>query len=203
MPPELDFDWLRSMFSLVASVAALASSCYLWIARFNREKPSLAVEQVSPLNGEFVWPQHFAELYQAVSPREDEGLACLWLDAAVINNSILPNAALQIEAKIKLANGRWHPTIVNLREDATVPINIEPQSTARLALQLATRLPYDSSRSSNRDRVEQVSEQLCETRAVKLSIRGVKNTTFETTLFQNEEANAEFRDTAIVQRRAA
>lgn len=182
--PEIDFDFLRSFFSIGASAAALTSSIYLWVTRFQREQPNLAIEQVSPLVGEFVWPVQFAELYQTIKPGDDEGLACLWADVAVINNSTMPNAILQIDAWIKLANGQWHPTLVSLREETTLPANVTPHSTARLALQLATKLPYDGTRTSNRDRVDQIDEQIAETRDFKIRVRGVKGASFQSTLTQ-------------------
>ena len=182
--PEIDFNFLRSFFSLGASAAALASSIYLWVTRLRREQPNLAIEQVSPLVGEFVWPVQFAELYQTIKPGDDEGLACLWADIAVINNSTMPNAVLQIDGWIKLANGLWHPTLVSLREEAKMPINVTPHSTARLALQLATKLPYDGTRTSNRDRVDQVNEQISDSRELKVRIRGVKGAAFQAVLTQ-------------------
>lgn len=189
--PQVDFDTFRTFFSLSASAMALASSIYLWITRFNREQPNLSVEQVSPLRGEFVWPRNFPEVYQAIAPRENEGLVCLWADVAVINNSTMPNAALQIEAWVKLANGKWQPTLVHLCEEVKTPVNIKPHSTSRLALQLSTKLPYDSSRSSNRDRVDQAMNQLSETRDLKIRIRGVKQVAFQNILTQPTDS-AEF-----------
>ncbi|WP_148618928.1 hypothetical protein [Mariniblastus fucicola] len=202
--PDLDFDFLRSFFSLGASAAALASSIYLWLSRFKKEQPNLSIEQVSPLLAEFVWPRNFAELYQAIVPNESEGLVCLWTNVAVINNSTMPNAVLQIDAWVKLANGKWQPTIVDLCEEAKLPINVEPHSTSRLSLQLATKLPYDSTRSSNQDRVDQAMVQLAENRDVKIRIRGVKQKAFQAIVVQPRNlAETKFGLSADASRRAA
>lgn len=178
---ELDFERVSAIVSILASGGALASSAFLWLTRLNREKPSLNLELVSEVQGEFVVPHHFAALYQAVRPRDHEGLACFWVDLAIVNNSILPNAALQVDAEVKLSSGSWQRCLVNLRE-SHLPANLEPQSTARLALQLATKLPYDNSRSSNRDRVEQVTEQLSSDREVRISVRAVNRQEFTSVL---------------------
>jgi hypothetical protein len=184
---EFDFNSLRSFFSIAASATALASSIYLWVTRLNREQPNLSVEQVSPLLAKFVWPRNFSELYQAIGPSESEGLVCLWTYVAVINNSIMPNVVLQFDAWVKLANGSWQPTLANLRDEAKLPVNVTPHSTASLTLQLATKLPYDSTRSSNRDRVDQAMVQLAETRDLKIRIRGVKQKAFQSIVSQPQD----------------
>ncbi|MFK7738167.1 MAG: hypothetical protein AB8B50_19220 [Pirellulaceae bacterium] len=197
---ELDFERLAAIVSILASFGALASSAFLWLARLKREQPNVGLELVSELQGEFVVPQHFTEQYQAVLPGEGEGLVCLWADAAAINNSILANAILQIDAEVRLASGGWQRCLVELRE-STLPQNLDAQSTVRLALQLATKLPYDNSRTSNRERVEQVTEQLSSGREIRLSIRAVNQQEFSSILASPKSIT--IPDSKVRPRRAA
>lgn len=178
----MDFESLKTLFSVCASITALLSTALLWLVRFNREQPNLAVEQVSPLKAEFVVPHHFADLYQALRPAKHEGLMMMWTDIAVINNSTLPNAILELEASVKLADGTWQSAHVQIGEKSQLPINLPPHSTGGIPVVLAIKRPFELAGTGNRERVELAVAELSPNREIRIRVRGVKNTAFNCTL---------------------
>lgn len=179
-----NFEAISHIASLSASGIALASTAYFWLVKVNRERPALDVEPVGCVTGSILVPHFNAEIYQALRPREDQVLAGYWLNLAVVNNSVLPNAMIEISARLRLSNDGWIKARTGLfSSDAdtvapTFPMNIDPMSTCRVPLELTLAMRGDDSGLGNQARSEMAQAALVQGNSIEITIKGVRNTSF-------------------------
>ena len=179
-----NFEAFSHIASLSASAIALASTSYFWLVKVNRERPAIEVEPVGNVNGSVLVPRFHMDSFQAIRPREDQVMVGYWLNLAVVNNSVLPNAIIEVSAKVRLAYEGWVPVRANLfshdPETAaeTLPINVAPLSTARVPLELTLAMSGDDSGLGNRERADLATAALAEGNSIEITIKGVRDTSF-------------------------
>ena len=183
-----NFETFSHIASLSGSAIALASTTYFWLVKVNRERPAMVVEPVGSVTGSVLLPRAHSDSYQAIRPREDQVLVGYWLNLAVVNNSVLPNAIIEVSAKVRLNDEGWVSARTNLfSNDAqtpaeSLPINVAPLSTARVPLALALAMRGDDSGLGNRERTDMATSALAEGNSIEITIKGVRNTSFRSLL---------------------
>ena len=183
-----NFETISHIASLSGSAIALASTTYFWLVKVNRERPAMVIEPVGSVTGSILIPRAHSQSYQAIKPREDQVLVGYWLNLAVVNNSVLPNAIIEVSAKVRLKDEGWVPAQARLfSENAeiapdTLPINVAPLSTARVPIALTLAMQGDDSGLGNRERTDIAEAALAEGNSIEISIRGVRNTSFQSRL---------------------
>ena len=211
---EMNFDSLGQGFSIAASSLALISTTWFWLVRVRRESPSLAVEPVGLLTGQALLPQQHPEAWRAVGPKEHQVLAAFWMDVAIVNNSVLPNAVLEITAEVNLKGQGWtvaSPRLVadnpensnSGNHDTRLPVNVSPMTTARLPLELAVAMNGDLSDTTNQQRADMAMESLADGASIRLNIKGVRDTAFAFSLAHNRAGKMSAVSDIVPTRRAA
>jgi len=182
----MSFESASQIISLVASFAALISTFYFWLVRVNREQPDLGMEKLGPWKGCVLLPQEHTEAYRSLKPTEDEVMAGYWVDLAVINNSIVPNAVLEINAEIRLHDGPWQTAEARLTSEGKLPINLSPLTTVGLPVELTTCFKGSYSETTNQQRADMATDALTAGDSVRIRIKGIRGVTFEFTLSGKE-----------------
>ena len=183
-----NFQTISQIVSLSGSAIALASTAYFWLVKVNRERPAMVVEPVGSVTGSVIIPRADIESYQAIKPRDDQVLVGYWLNLAVVNNSVLPNAIIEVSAKVRLNDEGWVTARSSLfSQDAetapdSLPINVAPLSTARVPLALKLAMRGDDSGLGNRERTDMATNALAEGNSIEITIKGVRNTSFRSLL---------------------
>ena len=185
---DTNFETFSHIASLSGSAIALASTTYFWLIKVNRERPAMVVEPVGSVEGSVLVPRAHTESYQAIRPREDQVLVGYWLNLAVVNNSVLPNAIIDISAKVRLNDEGWVSARTNLFSNnpetpaESLPINVAPLSTARVPLALSLAMRGDDSGLGNQERTDMATAALAEGNSIEITIKGVRNTSFRSLL---------------------
>lgn len=127
MPSEMTP--MMSAMSLVGSLGSVAATAYMWLVRFNKERPNVKV-----------YPLPSACGTELLTHRGDTRFLGCKLGAVVANYSSLPNAVIDVAADLARADGTWHE-VEKLKVTTPLPLNIAPMSTALLSLEWVLALP--------------------------------------------------------------
>ena len=184
----IDFQTAREYFSLVASTTAIASTFWFWLVRNRRERPSLSVHPLGNLQGSAVRSMDDLDTYRQVNPAD--GHVCLryCLDLAVVNDSLLPNAVLDISVSLQMVDGTWQQMHVRPAdpEQSLFPINLVPMTTAGVQLVISTSYPgvYEG---GYRELAEMAGDLLQHQPQIRVQLNGLRQCNFAARWIDNGE----------------
>lgn len=135
---NLDPETIREYVALGGSAIAMASTVYFWWIRSDRERPRMVVQSLLPMTGWVLCNDDY-ETQRRVGPGMGEVVAKYRLKLVVVNQSLLPNAALALRVSLQLNDGSWRVMdVAGIDGDLSpFPKNVSPMTTQCFDLALA------------------------------------------------------------------